>query len=429
HFSTLKGLRFATKLDTGPINLKHDPSLAIGTTIRIRVSREVYVQFAPQNLCDKWDWYCLQKPSVLRRLGKERTILRQRLNVPDQNEVLPPIWFSVPAQGFAKVHVSNPLSTRNPWLFCNGIKIVHGNFTFIDTCGRNLFRLTTPSMSIFDPDALLPLTLQRDKLDAGLPFREEVNALLAKTLLADMLYLAPEDRYDYGKMDSLIPRLTCDDSNREYVVRRPWLHTREGITLAEVWCAFMARLQSFLVLVDAPDRETKFSTVISPDAYDTVLGLKYRTIPKDGQTLLTGFSAIVGQDWSKLEHDGVRVLTSARYAKSLLARQPYTQGSKQNVMEEWSNGTWTLLATKGCPATKLNIEMLNTVSMNSGREQPWIAEWFIKPILSSPIPIGLQSYWNDIIRYPVIPYDLNERKTKLAHAYEVLAPYMREENP
>ncbi|HEX8230895.1 MAG TPA: hypothetical protein VF826_16485, partial [Chloroflexia bacterium] len=41
----------------------------------------------------------------------------------------------------------------------------------------------------------------------------------------------------------------------------------------------------------------------------------------------------------------------------------------------------------------------------------------------------LTQRWREIIREPVIPYDLEERRTKLAYAYERLAEYLGDFEP
>ena len=47
---------------------------------------------------------------------------------------------------------------------------------------------------------------------------------------------------------------------------------------------------------------------------------------------------------------------------------------------------------------------------------------------SIPIPpenmSPISRHWSEIIKLPYIPYDMDERKSLLAHAFEELAPYI-----
>jgi hypothetical protein len=56
--------------------------------------------------------------------------------------------------------------------------------------------------------------------------------------------------------------------------------------------------------------------------------------------------------------------------------------------------------------------------------EPWRRLLFLDDEQPEIEPSLLSQQWRDIIREPVIPFDLDERRTKLAHAYEILKPYI-----
>jgi molecular chaperone HtpG len=422
HFSASHhGLRFSTRLDGGPIELKHDPRLPYGTTIRIRIKREVYDKLAPQYRLEGWDWYCLQCPRVVRYLGQEKRRLQQSVYVPGLDEPLPPGWYAVPAPGFAAIHLDMNRSQRD-WLVCNGIRVLSGTiYKWFDYYRADLlFILTTPLISVFDPDAVLPLNLQRDEIEGQwLPFRQEGYDLLARTLLADLLRLAPENPFDYSSLDSLWHRLYCST----FYELRPWLHAREGVTLVEPWFLLNAGLRSFVVF-DA-DREASVACLeaaLAANAYDGVIPLSQHGGSRmDARNFLDGFQMINGRGWNQLSMAGARLLTTSESAYYLVR-------GREGIATEWTNGTWTMLVWGECPATNIDTAALTTLSLPPfGDREPAleIAEWFLSPEQPAVQPTGLAAYWKALIDHPVIPYNLKDRESDLEHAYEALRAYMR----
>jgi hypothetical protein len=50
-----------------------------------------------------------------------------------------------------------------------------------------------------------------------------------------------------------------------------------------------------------------------------------------------------------------------------------------------------------------------------------------KPQLTHTLPMAgiISERWDEIIRYPLIPFDVTARERELRHAYEMLAPLVR----
>jgi len=126
---------------------------------------------------------------------------------------------------------------------------------------------------------------------------------------------------------------------------------------------------------------------------------------------------------------GTRVLiplSSGRY----ILKQERAQKSPSSppIVEEWSNRQWMILTRGDPPPTLIDVESLpKTVGHRlDWGAFPYAAEWFLEDSRAdeNEMPSKLASLWEEIIRQPVIPYDPRVRRRELAHAYEVLGPYI-----
>jgi hypothetical protein len=147
-----------------------------------------------------WDWYTLKIPSVIRRIiyeGEEvYPTQRYLLPSPDQ-KLLPPKCRIIKPKNFYVVHWSYDRSF--PSLTCNGIRIgsIHREIgeredliSYIqleNPLWSNDFESAhfhIPSVSVFDPEGRLPLTLRRDRLiNSSLPF----NKVLLEDVITDYI--------------------------------------------------------------------------------------------------------------------------------------------------------------------------------------------------------------------------------------------------
>lgn len=55
-----------------------------------------------------------------------------------------------------------------------------------------------------------------------------------------------------------------------------------------------------------------------------------------------------------------------------------------------------------------------------------LGEWFLKKSAELRELPPLMKLWKDIIKVPLIPYDVSERRAKLAHAFAELKPYVEQ---
>jgi hypothetical protein len=53
-----------------------------------------------------------------------------------------------------------------------------------------------------------------------------------------------------------------------------------------------------------------------------------------------------------------------------------------------------------------------------------LGEWFFGPTRFKVAPSRLMELWIRIIKQPLIPYDMEERRKQLKHAFDELRPYV-----
>jgi len=227
--------------DPDIIPLRYDANLPVGTTIRLKVSKVALkelpsplpevarTEFGTGSLFYKpqsWDWYCLQEPSVIRKLAAQGEVLQQATTVPGENGPLFGGWRSITVPGFTAVHINN--DEAEPILICNGMKVspVRSSVALTNFSTDVAFKMRDPSISVFDPDARLDLNLQRDKLlSLDGEFVDRVFDGIAKGTLAKAISAIPSDLVI---SESLIQRLRKIFRFNDFL---PIIKTKTGVSL------------------------------------------------------------------------------------------------------------------------------------------------------------------------------------------------------
>ncbi|HWS55221.1 MAG TPA: hypothetical protein VN228_13885 [Pyrinomonadaceae bacterium] len=454
HAAADEGIRFTTRLDSEPIELRRVEGLKVGTTVRVVLSRERYRELAGalENISgmsaeereraltmrDDWDWYCLSSPSALRRLGRDRVTLPQRLRLPGLRSDLPPGWFEVRVAGYEAVHCSLQFEVG---LACNGIVISdleEGSEYSITKDEENyaptVVAINEPFVSVFDPDGNLPLNLTRSQLTEDGELVKEVSRARLEYFLAHLLVHAPTGYEFIGQKGEELCSRRNYRSPRQLI--RPLFYTADGVSIAEPWNILNAGVAAALVL--AYEASPLAPLLARPDNYDATFLLDLNR--PFGRWAATGLASVLAEGFNgvltrryrlpKGDIGAVRVLTSHQMELEIRkSRRSEWSRLPPDLKEEWSDGRWVLL-TKGNPPPPLfDVESLPEAvgRFANPRELPIAAEWFLDREEVSELSVKqsqLARLWETIIREPVIPYDLQERREKLAHAYRALAPYV-----
>jgi hypothetical protein len=200
--TTGRALVMDATLDSEAIEiLKTDQQAPFGTQIRIELD-EATASSLKDNP-NAWDWYTLGSPRVSRRVHTDRGPARigQRFTAPEP-AAMPDggAWRKIDwAHDFAAILWTK---TYYPPVTCNGLRIAQckeenkktilSDATYEISDGTYSSALQIPCVSVFDADGKLPLTLNRERLDATyLPFEAELIEDVAADFVAFCLVHAP----------------------------------------------------------------------------------------------------------------------------------------------------------------------------------------------------------------------------------------------
>ncbi len=435
HITSDRGIRFTMRLDLrpaaleiAPIQLTYVSDVPVGTTVKVKVTKVKKEDDDTATLfrnAELWDWYCLSVPSVVRLKGKKKKVLKQSHKVStEETSRLPRGWHRMPSSDYTAVHaLLDPARGRDtPDLIVNGIvveepredsyiwSIEHDNNLdrwdrILPNIEREPFGLRVPEFSIFDPDGNLPLNLQRTALtNPRLDFMEEAFKAQARAALALLLMSVPETPVlseafvtaigAMFKIDEILPVFLTEAG--------AGLVTETNLHRSNVRKCLMVGVQQKnnpqLRRIQHKYDATIFFREYAPHDFD------HDTNPDDPVDSLPG------------EIVGVRQIGAGDY---------FDGRGKQEFFE----GGLTVFATEKCPRTRLTKEDRESLKeiLSPGRygdlPQLVAAEVWLKypPASAARSRHSVGRIWDQVMRSPVIPFDLVERRRKLKHAYDALS--------
>ena len=192
---------FETSLSDAPISVSYKTKQDIGTEISVTTASPPAFMRAKEsegNQGQEWDWHCLDWPRVQRTLttGKK---LSQRIHLPEDTN-------NLSVSGRRANYIDSPGFDSVMWYYgdghhvvCNGIRVVEKKLHQLQA--PNLFEEKTmmgphslkfPCISVMDKDGLLPLTLDRLRLDFDqVPFMRELRQDVLISLICGLACAAP----------------------------------------------------------------------------------------------------------------------------------------------------------------------------------------------------------------------------------------------
>ena len=175
------GYKFMANLNTEQINVIKYDEKENGTLIKIRIDEEKISRFEDDNY--EWTkWYTLSTPVVKYFLWEQEIVPYRSLN-PDNNDSLPITWNSIDSLGYNKILWTYSDKFANAKFTCNGIVIpTQRRYELLGDAYRE-----EPQISVFDNNAILPLTLDRNSISDQLSFANELREDIYKDLIAYLL--------------------------------------------------------------------------------------------------------------------------------------------------------------------------------------------------------------------------------------------------
>lgn len=427
-----KAVTFSFGVSDDAIELRYKTA-KVGTSIRIAIEdEERWKRLISQRnesegsyggARDIWEWFFLKEPKVSVTVsGKE---LSNATVYPSINEELPPEWHNVVHPDFEAIHWFN--STNYNWrdrnLVCNGIFVTseiarrhYGHSPFSDA--STLYMVYPPKVSVFDKEGALPLNLQRTEVH-NLPFEGAIRQDIIRDTLAYLLVFGPTN------VEQDVPARYPPVYERDDFSSVPWLlYSEDGFVLADCW--LMVSLGYERVISSTTSamrsqirRNRPFNTLF---AHPRVHQSSYKAWLDDSLRLPNIFT--------HRDEETTRFFSSARVAISLPKYKDFqTFGRyRKELRDQFKdladvNG-WVLLDVNFPPEEALDFT--GTISEPPDESDDALAEfYFNNKEWETKEASEVGQLWLDTIGDTVIPFDMGERQSLLAHSFKELDEYIQ----
>lgn len=409
------GFKFNTDFNYEFINMKVIEVAQFGTVIKVRITGKVHRQL--MEAMPVWDWFILANPSVKRKIGQNKHNVEQKEIIHAPGPKIPNYWREINILGYSYVYWTFRFYRYK--LVCNGIRLPSMfpvNLTFMTDTS---IKIRTPQVIVFDNDGKLPVDLKRDRLTIPhYPFHDELLLDVFKDTIAEVLVKMP-DRFGswhqngYSRAISTIKLFG--------ITFYGWAVNNDGVLLFDGTLLSLMNTNAIMFCVDEK-RALPFSPSFEGATTRQVYG-KFETETRNGKVVsyekyIRELTRIRTKAFEKLFSDTIQSVLciyniSNGYENSI---QPTSQ---QNII-----GNWVCLTKGEVTKPHVNINLLADTEYATGFAPSIIEVHTAKPA-KQITPSPLAKLWLDIIGPQVIPFDPVERRTKLAKAYEILAPYIK----
>ncbi len=453
-----RGLEFEAGLDIEMLNLKW-VSLPVGTEIKIKISKSKrasvknfldYYDLGKGKISAEWDWYCLEKPVVKRKLLPFEKELVQANVVPLENSIPKKHWRTFCPPDFKKVHWT---FHKAPSLVCNGLIVSRDSKrdgSYLGFSRKNYSSLLNfPKLSIFDPNANLPLNLQRTLLiNNAIPFEDELATCLLDDFVAFALTKGPQQPIYLDTAAQLSfkgSKNVKDDISWDFDEKNidPWIFGAKGYCLNNEFLFKKLKFSSILYIASSAGNINCFNFPKISDAMG-VLSYKSNVDPKmERFSIESGLKFILGLKKTKgyllkgpiglnLEFTGRRVLLSKNIFNRVLGLGYISQAVQKTLTEaerEFENEKWVLLKIGHCHEEKcFNFkELIDNTNWGASLNSVYMfAEAFVGDgnVLKTPSSI-VTDHWLKTVGNTLIPYVKGDREKTFPRLYKSLSKYIK----
>lgn len=176
------GYYFSARLNDQQINVIKTEEENIGTSVKIKIEPDSQKKFKLRGRMFWYGWFTLKSPEVVFKAFGDTIVPYKKLN-PDINENLPDDWHGITPEGYDKILWTYSEQYVKTSLTCNGIVIPEMRRSAVDLG----LIFNPPQLAVFDSNANMPLSLDRNSCSERLSFTEELQEDLYKDLIAYML--------------------------------------------------------------------------------------------------------------------------------------------------------------------------------------------------------------------------------------------------
>jgi molecular chaperone HtpG len=237
HANTDGGLEFEAELSDRPLTVRYIRRETVGTRIEVITSSPpAFMQRSSSDKNDlvaEWDWYCLDEPRV-RRVATSGRELAQNVKLPASVSTSLEDYHWIEPDGYQSVGWTYG---NAPALVCNGIVVSKDRKTAspLEESETNLGKtvVSLPSLSVFDPNGKLPLTLDRLRVDfERISFLDDLRADVFRNIGAYLAVCSPCDLKEGRGFDvTQSKELRTHPAIASSIERIPWVLTPHGVSL------------------------------------------------------------------------------------------------------------------------------------------------------------------------------------------------------
>lgn len=444
-----KGIFFQFGLDDTTIEMKWI-NRKPGTTIRVKTNRNVIESLKKQSSYqseynDKWDWFCLKEPKVL-RYDDTGKLINQKYKLPQAKKDIPLGTHKVHVAGYEEIHWT--FKKDVPQLVCNGILIAgnsdnrrSGYISLYEEFQKNKgykhgeLYFENPNTSVFDPNGYLPLNLARDGL-ATQPHNvvKTVTDDICKNFIAFCLLHGPKSRLlsDQQFTTYKIPDYPGYSSYNYDVISTFFFSTYDGFGLVDTWnISFYTKEEPLLIIRGYEQRKFISGTVSSCAAEN--YKLLYGSL---GKNTLGYFDiwhrqlADFDNGYDKLlifkqcQVRGVRCSMPKKWYKRFIYKQPKYITSSLNIESETND--WIIWTLGECLGSCSNLSTLTAKITQNNLSFESLTECYLSPVPKNTDYGRIAKIWKETIGEPIIPFDMQKRKKIINRLDESFTRHLEE---
>ena len=412
-----------------------------GTRIRLQLSQKVYEDLAgkqwsrsPGAENSRLDWYALAEPRVamILRSGAHNTSITPRYRIP--SPAIPSQWRAIKADGDVIIQWSFEKEHPHCDLYLNGmfVETIHYQ-DFRGAVGR---QLRAPVVSILDPQNVCGLTVTRDRLSGGIPFKEE---LVRDVLLDHIAWLFVQASIPASSMSPMeapgwqlynLEAGQGDASSEDgaYLVCREGLIPMSPSNLEKAGVRRLACINSalnddriFRKFLSSPPGETpiffsKFSIFGGFSEPRESVIQRYLLSPLD-------ISSFTTNRWTLLLH-----CSNSAYAEPWMKRDTTRSESGDFIRIEGGRGGIEVPELEGLFAAAYREDKRDAVYAGEIKGLVGLilmeVEGTKRSIPANAVETLLSSLWNELGLPPIVPFDREERRNLIRRSEGKLIPYI-----
>jgi hypothetical protein len=434
-----RGIQFEFGIEDTNIELRWIKR-SIGTTISVKSSESILSRlhkykyyYSSYFYEDNWDWYCLDKPVLIRldRYGKK---IKSGYRFPSEHGPLPSDWHRIQSPAYQSIDWS--YSGSGSKLVCNGIRIPRGaidlkkEFSHLDYPYRKELILKSPNVSVFDPDGRLPLNLARDSLAReSTGFESLLADDVCRNFIAFCLTKGPLDR------------ILIKDHWRDYTELKypgcysdfPMGHffdSRQGFGLSDAWNVSQFSSTKCLLI-----RKKRFDYSMSEELIEDTLSRYDIIFASASDSTLTGFDSwhrkLLNHNsneclpiFKNIDLKGFRTIMPNEWYSRLVDKQPKFIMNYTKLEKSYDFGTAFTVGHCSKPDPDF-VDLVKNLK-NEDFSYESITEIYLTTFEEYPAPGRISQMWKEVIGGPIIPFDKLKRQKIIAQMDDKFSRHLAE---